>query len=201
MLYLGAALLAPVLGPALYGVLHSRAEAVRVVDGFVYVAVPLLVLWQVAPYTWAEQSLVPPLIVGSGVFLPTIIERASHALKSQTDNFVILLGLSGLVLHAFLEGVAFSPGSDALRGPFVAAVILHRIPVGLVIWWLISPRHGHPSAAAAVASIPIATALGYAVGLEFLGEWQGQGVELYQAFVAGSLIHVVFHQGRHDHRH
>ena len=44
MLYLGAALLAPVMGAALYHVLHSRAAAVRIVDGFVYVAVPLLVL-------------------------------------------------------------------------------------------------------------------------------------------------------------
>ena len=27
------------------------------------------------------------------------------------------------------------------------------------------------------------------------------GAALYQAFVSGSLIHVVFHQGRHDHDH
>jgi hypothetical protein len=26
-------------------------------------------------------------------------------------------------------------------------------------------------------------------------------VELYQAFVSGSLVHVVFHQGRRDHSH
>ena len=141
-----------------------------------------------------------------GFFIQVMLEYLSggiehgHAHTHRSAGLPVGL-MIGLCLHAFLEGVAFSPGSDALRGPFVAAVTLHRIPVGLVIWWLISPRHGHPSAAAAVASIPIATALGYAAGIEFLGEWQGQGVELYQAFVAGSLIHVVFHQGRHDHRH
>ncbi|MEC7739634.1 MAG: hypothetical protein VYA31_02365 [Gemmatimonadota bacterium] len=201
MLYLGAALVAPVMGAALYHVLHGQAAAVRIVDGFVYVAVPFLVLWQVLPYTWNEQSLLPPLIIGSGVLIPNILERASNALASQTDNFAILLGLSGLVLHAVLEGVALTPGSDILGVPFVAAVTLHRIPVGLVIWWLICPRHGELAAAAAVVSVPVATALGYVAGIEFLGEWQGQGLELYQAFVAGSLIHVVFHQGRHDHRH
>ena len=201
MLYLGAALAAPIMGAALYHILHNQAAAVRIVDGFVYVAVPLLVLWQVLPYTWTEQSLLPLLIVGSGILIPTILERVSNALASQTDNCAILFGLSGLVLHAALEGVAFTPASDVLGGPFVAAVILHRIPVGLVIWWLISPRHGELAAAAAVVSIPVATALGYVAGIEFLGEWQSQGLELYQAFVAGSLIHVVFHQGRHDHRH
>ena len=201
MLYLGAALIAPAVGAGLYRVLHSQAAAVRIVDGFVYVAVPALVLWQILPYTWTEQSLVPLLVVGAGVLIPTIIERASNALASQTDNFAILLVLSGLILHAVLEGVAFAPASDVLGGPFVAAVILHRIPVGLVIWWLISPRHGELAAAAALVSIPVATALGYVAGIEFLGEWHSQGLELYQAFVAGSLIHVVFHQGRHDHQH
>ena len=182
MLYLGAALIAPIVGAGLYRVLHSQAAAVRIVDGFVYVAVPALVLWQILPYTWTEQSLVPLLVVGSGVLIPTIIERASNALASQTDNFAILLVLSGLILHAVLEGIAFAP-------------------VGLVIWWLISPRHGELAAAAALVSIPVATALGYVAGIEFLGEWHSQGLELYQAFVAGSLIHVVFHQGRHDHQH
>ncbi len=201
MLYLGAALVAPVMGVALYHVLHSRAAAVRIVDGFVYVAVPALVLWQILPYAWTEQSLLPLLIVGSGALIPTIIERVSNALASQTDDFAILLVLSGLILHAVLEGIAFAPASDVLGGPFVAAVILHRIPIGLVIWWLISPRHGELAATAALVSIPIATALGYAAGIELLGEWQSQGLELYQAFVAGSLIHVVFHQGRHDHQH
>ncbi len=201
MFYLGAALIAPVMGAGLYHVLHSQAAAVRIVDGFVYVAVPALVLWQILPYAWTEQSLLPLLIVGSGALIPTIIERVSNALASQTDDFAILLVLSGLILHAVLEGIALAPASGVLGGPFVAAVILHRVPIGLVIWWLIYPRHGELAATAALVSIPIATALGYAAGIELLGEWQSQGLELYQAFVAGSLIHVVFHQGRHDHRH
>ncbi len=201
MFYLGAALIAPVMGAGLYHVLHSQAAAVRIVDGFVYVAVPALVLWQILPYAWTEQSLLPLLIVGSGALIPTIIERVSNALASQTDDFAILLVLSGLILHAVLEGIALAPASGVLGGPFVAAVILHRVPIGLVIWWLISPRHGELAATAALVSIPVATALGYAAGIELLGEWQSQGLELYQAFVAGSLIHVVFHQGRHDHRH
>ena len=194
-------MIAPLIGAALYRLLHSHPDAVRLVDGFVYLAVPLLLLWQVLPYAWTEQSLLPLIAAGSGILIPTLIERASHTLESQTDNLAILLGLSGLILHAILEGIAFVPGSDLLTAPFILAVALHRIPVGLVIWWLIAPRHGELASLAAVVSIPIATAVGYTAGIEFVGEWHGQGAELYQVFVSGSLMHVVFHQGRHDHQH
>mgnify|MGYP006149968601 CR=1 FL=1 len=201
MLYLGVVMIAPLIGVVLYRLLHGHPDAVRLVDGFVYVAVPLLLLWQILPYTWTEQSPLPLIAVGLGILIPTLLERASRTLESQTDNLAILLGLSGLVLHAILEGIVFAPNGDVLTVPFVAAVTLHRIPIGLVIWWLIAPRHGELAASAAIATIPIATALGYAAGIEFLGDWQGQRAELYQIFVAGSLIHVVFHQGRRDHQH
>jgi hypothetical protein len=49
--------------------------------------------------------------------------------------------------------------------------------------------------------VVLATLAGYGVGSGVLGHAHRQGIELYQAFVSGSLVHVVFHQGRHDHRH
>jgi hypothetical protein len=45
------------------------------------------------------------------------------------------------------------------------------------------------------------TLAGYALGTEVLEAVHGAGGDLYQAFVSGSLVHVVFHQGRHDHTH
>ena len=85
--------------------------------------------------------------------------------------------------------------------PFALAVILHRIPVSLVIWWLIRPRPGRWAAIAGVATIVFATLVGYLLGAGLLGGEHGSGVEYYQAFVSGTLVHVVFHQGRHDHAH
>jgi zinc transporter ZupT len=105
------------------------------------------------------------------------------------------------VLHALLEGAAFVPSPGPVEAPFAFAVILHRIPVSLVVWWLIRPRFGPAAAAAAVGSIVVATLGGYALGSEFLDDAHGRGLLLYQAFVSGSLVHVVFHQGRHDHDH
>ena len=84
---------------------------------------------------------------------------------------------------------------------FGLAIVLHRISVSLVIWWLIRPRHGTWAGVAGVAAIVLATLVGYLLAASLGSGEHGSGVEYYQAFVSGTLVHVVFHQGRHDHQH
>lgn len=199
--WLIAATAAPVLGPVLYRVLHPHPRAVDLVDGFVYVAVPLLVAWQVLPHAWDERSALPLVVVTAGFVLPAVVERASHALAERTDDLALVVGIAGLALHALLEGAAFAPGAGGVDDAFALAVILHRIPLGLVIWWLIRPRFGQAAASAGVASLVLATLGGWGLGSELLADGHSSGVELFQIFVSGSLVHVVYHQGRHDHDH
>lgn len=199
--FLIGALLAPVFGPILYHLLHDHPRAVKAVDGFVYAAVPVLVAVQILPHAWEDRSIILILVVSAGFLLPAAIEQASHALVEHTDNLALVVGISGLALHALMEGAAFAHTGTDVSTPFALAVILHRIPVSLVVWWLVRPRFGRGWAAAGVGSIVLATLAGYVVGAEVLGVAHGGGVDLYQAFVSGSLVHVVFHQGRHDHQH
>ena len=197
--YLIAVAFAPLLAPVLYRVLHDRPSAVETFDKFVYLAVPMLVAWQVLPHAWEEQNVLLILAVTGGLVLPILVERAFQSIADETDNLAIAAGLSGLVLHALLEGAALTPTSP--DPPLVAAIILHRIPMSLVIWWLIFPRFGTKKAAAGIGLLVLATLAGYSLGSEFLSGLEGDSAALYQAFVSGSLIHVVFHQGRHDHDH
>jgi len=199
--YLIVALAAPVLGPILYATLHGQDRAVRLVDRFVYVAVPALVAWQVLPFAIDQRSAVVIVAVVAGLLIPTVFERASRSMERHADDLAIAVGLSGLVIHAALEGAAFAPLGAPVDPAFGLAVVLHRVPVGLIIWWLLRPRHGIPAAAAGVGSLVVATLLGVILGGELLGAGHGPGAKLYQAFVSGSLMHVVFHQGRHDHNH
>ena len=196
MLQLAGSLLAPVAGALLYKWLHHRPGAARLVDGFMYVVVPALVVWRVIPHAWADYGVLAIVVFLLGVGTPALIERVSHKLAPHTDNLALLAGLSGLSLHAFLEGAALV--SKAAR--VAPAVILHRIPVGLMIWWLLRPRHGFRGASLGIGAILAATVAGYAVGAWFFTDGH-DGAGLYQALVGGSLLHVVFHQGRHDHRH
>ena len=199
MIPLAAALAAPVLGAMLYGALHPRPAATRLVDGLVYLAVPILVALQVLPQSWDARELLSLVAVAGGAGLYFVLERVSRALAAHADNVAILVALSGLVLHAFLEGAALVPGKDS-DAFFVYAVVLHRLPIGLVIWWLIRPRHGRTAASIGIGVVVVATLAG-AVGGGVVSLTEDGGLDLYQAFVAGSLLHVVFHQGRSDHRH
>lgn len=201
MIYLIAALAAPAAGPLLYRILHDHPRAVRTVDGSVYVAVPALLAWQVG-HLALERGVLPVLAAAAaGLAIPSIAERVSHALRRHTDELALLMGVSGLALHALLEGAALVPAGPGVTLAFGLAIVLHRIPVGLVIWWLVRPRYGTEAALLAVGAIVIVTLAGYGLGSEVLAGVHGAGADLYQAFVSGSLVHVVFHQGRHDHRH
>ncbi len=195
MFQLAGSLAAPIVGALLYGWLHDRSGATRLFDGSMYIAIPALVVWQVVPHAWADHGILVLVVLVLGIGLPTLIERLSTSLASHTDNVALLVGLSGLALHAFLEGAALVPGETGIA----PAVILHRVLVGLTIWWLLRPRHGFGQASLGIAVILVATVAGYAAGIQFFEH--GGGVDIYQAFVGGSLLHVVFHKGRLDHQH
>ena len=201
MTYLIAALAAPIAGPLLYRVLHDHPKAVRLVDGSVYVAVPALLAWQVGHLALEQSTLLVLAAAAAGLAVPSLAEQASHALHRRTDELALLMGVSGLALHALLEGAALAPGEAGIDVAFGLAIVLHRIPVGLVIWWLVRPRYGAVAAALGVGAIVVVTLAGYALGTEVLASVHGAGADLYQSFVSGSLVHVVFHQGRHDHSH
>lgn len=204
-LILGAA--SPAAGVLLYSWFHERPRLARAVDVSVYVGVPLLVAWQVLPRAWNQGSPLPVVAVLLGLAAVTGTERglhrlAAHKFAARTDDAAIVATLLGIGLHALLEGTALAadpattPGYNALA----ANVAIHRILVGLVIWWLVRPRHGPVLAVLAVATIPVATVVGFwAAGDVVAGA--RPGVVLYHSFVAGTLLHVVFHQGRRDHDH
>ena len=70
MFPLAAAIAAPAVGALLYGWLHNRPSTVRVLDRFMYLAVPALVAWQVIPHAWAEYGLLTFLVMALGMPRP-----------------------------------------------------------------------------------------------------------------------------------
>ena len=198
MLQLIAVLVAPAIGALLYVVLHRKPGTVRLIDTIVFIALPLLIAWQVLPQVWLERRISLLLAVGAGIGLLYLLEKLSETLARHTDNATIMLGVLSMVLHALLEGGALLVGPSST--PFTAALILHRVAVGLLIWWLLEPRHGVRGALIGVAAIIAATVIGALAGTEVLPD-QHAVLDLYQAFISGSLLHVVLHQGRRDHQH
>ena len=200
--FLIAALVATAAGPLLYRVLHERPSLTRHVDGFVYVAVPLLVAWQILPAAWERRSVLPLAALAAGLLLPMWVGRASQPLRQGTDAVTLVVVLSGLLLHTLFEGAALAPlvaGQSAVA--FGLAIVLHRVVEGLVVWWILRPSRGVRAAVVGVSAVLLLTTLGFVLGRELLGAADGTTATVYQALVAGSLLHVIFHQGRHAHTH
>ena len=106
--YLIAAVAATAGGPFLYGILHERPGLAKYVDLFVYLMVPLLVLWQILPTAWEERTVLPVLALGAGFAVPLWIGRLSKPLAERADVVTLVLVLSGLLLHALFEGAGLA---------------------------------------------------------------------------------------------
>jgi uncharacterized protein len=199
-----AALLA---GPVVLKISRTIPGVRRVMDWMVLIAVTLMVLAALV----SEIGVIgtPGLLVAAAVgflapsSLEHLLHRAHrHRIETWTHVATLGLGLMGLVLHAAIDGAAIGGaviGRSAAepRGAMAllpVAVVLHRMPVGLTVWWLVRPRLGLGPAAAVLATMVLGTVIGFAVGAPLVRALSGEGVIRFQAFVAGTLLHVVLYR-------
>ena len=196
MSYLLLSLVALAAGPLLLGGRRRGSHLAGAIDGFVVTSIPLLVFFQFVPSAIEARAVGLLLILAAGVALPAAIERLTSIAGTGVHRWGLLLGIVGLAVHAFIDGSALAI-ADRLGGAwgFPLAVILHRLPVGVSVWWLVSGAVGPRGALLAVAAIMAATMVGYTAGasatrLMALDPW----LTLFQAGVAGSLVHVAVHR-------
>ena len=189
-----ASILALGLGPLAYRFADRRNILLGVLDGFVFVAIGGLVILRVLPEAVMQGGWPAIGFVIVGFAGPTVAEHLFHRAAKGTHVLALFLGLLGLCLHALIDGVALGDsGAVQLWGPQLkAAVVLHRLPVGLAIWWLLRPHFGAAVPGLVLGLVAAATGVGYSVGPAMSGSLGGQSVAWFQALVGGSLLHVVF---------
>ena len=201
MLPLLYALSTPVIGALLYPVLHDHPKLTRVFDRSMYVMVPLLVLIQVFGHQiehdgWELGSIVTLMgIMAVGLLTPIAIEHLSRGIAPKTEAVSIIAGFLGLFLHALLEGASLNADQPISAAP----IAIHRIAVGLMIWWILQPRYGTVIAMVGIAGLLLTTATGFFLSGVLDNEFVGSNY--FQAFVAGSLLHVIFHESHHGSPH
>lgn len=198
------ALAAPVAGAVLYRFLHDHPKLTRAFDLTMYVAVPLLIAWQVfghvvEHYGWDLTRILMLLaVMGVGFGLPILIEHLYKQTRFGVELLSVLAGFSGLALHAVLEGMALIGEAMTITG----SILLHRVMVGLMIWWVLFPRYGRIAAIFGISSLLATTAVGFFLaGALPEAALTGSTGEVFQAFVAGSLLHVVLHESAHGSPH
>lgn len=197
MNYLLLALVALALGPVILQRLQSRPALTGALDGFVLISVTGLVnLHFLAPAVEQRNLAVIACLLGGFLTLLLLEHLIRHA-RQRLDRWGLLLGFTGLIAHAALDGAGLATvEADGTDTTLALAVILHRLPVGIAIWWLATTVVGRRAAVAALLALMGATVLGFYFGTELGLVHETSGVlELYQALVAGALVHVAIHPG------
>ncbi len=183
-------LLALAAGPLLYGAARASGRLTAALDGFLFVGVGGFVLLQLVPAGAALAGWAPAAAaVAAGLWLPALVGRYLPLLERPLRVIALLFALAAVGVHSCIDGVVLSGRTGG--GDLHLAVVLHRLPVGLALWFLLRPLYGLAPALAALGAVAAATTaafLGFIPGAAAPG---GPGWGLFQALTAGALLHVV----------
>lgn len=204
LLLLIISLLALLVGPVLFYLTGVSQTLWRGIDAFVLIAVGGIVFFHILPDAYEKLGW-PALVVAlTSLYLPVVFEKITNRVAQTAHNITLGLALVGLVLHAFTDGLALI-APELAQGHIPAlpmAVILHRIPDGITIWWLLHRTHGRKVAIRTILLISIATILGFYFGRGFHGNFPQGWFGLFEALLGGALLHVIFHASpSHSHSH
>lgn len=198
------------LAPWLHRLIGRSPTAARWTQRGLVVLVMVLVLGTILPDSIRLVGWWAILLVAVGTLVPSLIERAWHRLAAQVHWIPLVVGIVGLALHASLDGAAFVD-PDAHRGhdhlhALPIAVVVHRFFEGLFLWLFLRPRMGVRVALGGLTLISLFSVLGYWAGdFYFHSLEQATAFGVFQAIVAGSLLHLVMDPhdpGQlHDHAH
>ncbi len=195
MLYLLASCIALLLGPLFYRFFSTGNGLQKGLDGFIFVSLGGLVLVHILPELLEHGGFLAIVFVIIGIWGPTLSERLFHRYSEVTHNLTLFLGIGGLLLHTITDGGAMILAQQEGNSILLAlGIILHRLPVGVAIWWLLKPQVGSRWAMAVLAAMMLLTCVGYFAGEQLLSHLSLENTVYLQAFVTGSILHVVLHQ-------
>lgn len=185
------------VGPLLRRVARRRARALDVLDGYVLVAIGGLATLHVLPHAIAEAGGVALLAAAVGLWAPSLLERRMW----RTRGVTLWLVIGGLMVHAALDGAALVGAGHGAHGhghghggeALALAVIVHRLPMGLVVYLAAGAHGGVRAGVAAVGAMMGATVLGFAAGDAMLHAAPGWVMGIFEALVIGGVLHVVGH--------
>jgi len=171
------------------------------IDGFVLITVLGLIILTLLPEALQHGGLLALGIAFMGFILPWASEFLFHKTEEITHRIVMLVATLALIIHAASDGAILAWARDSVHGSFVATgILLHRVGVAIAVWWLLRPILTTIGGFAVLAAMGAMTLVAYFMVL-FAGEWYNIPLAGYwQAFAAGSLLHVVMHPvGDHEH--
>lgn len=180
----------------------QRAPALKGgVDGFVLITVLGLIILTLLPEALEYGGFWALGIAVLGFILPWASEFLFHKTEEITHRIAMLVATVALIIHAASDGAILAFARGSVHGSFVATgILLHRLGVAIAVWWLMRPILTSVAGFAVLSVMAAMTMVAYFMVL-FAGDWYDIPLAGYwQAFAAGSLLHIVMHPvGDHDH--
>ena len=186
-------------GPLLQRLAERVPRLLQSMNILVSVAAGLLVVLHILPELITSVGAIALGCAVVGLIAPTLVERRLHHLATGAHTTALILAVAGIALHGLLDGMAIAaPVGDGSSGALPLAIILHRIPAGMAVWFLVSANGSGRLATVALAAVAVATVVGFMlIELPFAGP--RAIVDCFRALVAGSLLHVLLHR-THSHQ-
>lgn len=198
------------LAPLIAGLARRSATLFAATDSFVATSVGTLTLIHILPHTYRVAGAKALAAAAAGALIPLGLHYAFHRLERRALPALVWLVLGALAFHAMLDGAALAlPGLEqdhggdhdhpSVAGLIGAAILLHRFPMVLGIWWFALPLLGRRAATALLSALGVGTVVGFLAAEASWAALGSQPIALVQALVAGMLFHVLIgHEGLAD---
>lgn len=205
MTYLLLSILALIAGPYVFSLASRRPAAREGLEGFILVTLAGIICLHIVPEAWRIAGFASVATGLLGLAFPALLEGIFRQALSRAHLVVLAMAAAGIVVHAVLDGIALLPlvaeeaaGEETADRALAVGVIIHRLPVGMAIWWVLRPQFGTGVAISTFVVVIVTTVIGYLAGGR-LFESSAWMLALFQAFVAGSLVHVALFGATHEH--
>ena len=180
--------IALLFGPLVYAIGHRNAIARHILDALIVLTIAWIIGVHIIPESLSSGGVPALFFLLLGIAFPVLLKRVFHIATKATHIAVMIVAGLGLAMHAMIDGIALLPASgDGLA----LAIIVHRVPVGMALWWTFRPALGTTMTVVAFLLIVSATGLAYFLGAPVVEMAESRTLALFQAFVSGSLIDLV----------
>lgn len=197
-------LLALVAGAAACLWLDNNPRTHKTVDGLIMGLMLALLGVVLVMDVLPETGMLGLALVLLGFLSPYLLEHGFHRFAREAHLLTLGVGIAGLLLHALLDGAGLVSGAEHVddHADWLGwAIVIHRVPVGMMTWWLLGPQFGWKVATGTLMAMALFTYVGYALTGNVL-ELNHDQLGLLEAFITGSLLHVILnkrHADKHSH--
>lgn len=203
-LSLALLLIITLMAPLLAGITRRFGFLRAALDGFVLMTVVGLVVLVLVPDALIHQGEIAFFMILAGFLLPAVAEFIAHKrgrskencqkVQQKTHKVVLLISAFAIILHGMADGALLSLSKSMQTSDFLSTgIIAHRVGIALTLWWLLKPYIPDWGSYLILALFSVMTYAGFAMADQMTPLVEASLAGYWQAFAAGSLLHVVLH--------